>query len=119
MVIWICQCGKHLWVGFQVSFARMLLSSRQLAYQHYVRQTYYFSQRIGWKKNALVAGGWHVRLRMGCMLLLLTATVLNAAYSSAAEVASLIRSEEHTSELQSPMYLVCRLLLEKKHRFIL
>src|ERR1017187_2496806 len=27
---------------------------------------------------------------------------------------SRIRSEEHTSELQSPMYLVCRLLLEKK-----
>src|SRR5437879_8548608 len=26
------------------------------------------------------------------------------------------RSEEHTSELQSPMYLVCRLLLEKKNR---
>src|ERR1017187_10611113 len=25
------------------------------------------------------------------------------------------RSEEHTSELQSPMYLVCRLLLEKKY----
>src|SRR5437764_11368244 len=24
------------------------------------------------------------------------------------------RSEEHTPELQSPMYLVCRLLLEKK-----
>src|SRR5437764_5486859 len=29
-------------------------------------------------------------------------------------VALLIESEEHTSELQSPMYLVCRLLLEKK-----
>src|SRR5437762_11298243 len=27
------------------------------------------------------------------------------------------RSEEHTSELQSPMYLVCRLLLEKKKQF--
>src|SRR5437764_6214446 len=26
------------------------------------------------------------------------------------------RSEEHTSQLQSPMYLVCRLLLEKKKR---
>src|SRR2546422_7867781 len=25
-----------------------------------------------------------------------------------------IRSEEHTSELQSPLHLVCRLLLEKK-----
>src|SRR5437762_8983627 len=29
-----------------------------------------------------------------------------------------IRSEEHTSELQSPMYLVCRLLLEKKKRTV-
>src|SRR3712207_7679213 len=27
------------------------------------------------------------------------------------------RSEEHTSELQSRQYLVCRLLLEKKHEF--
>src|SRR5437763_10534402 len=26
------------------------------------------------------------------------------------------RSEEHTSELQSPMYLLCRLLLEKKNK---
>src|SRR5437879_7766256 len=29
-------------------------------------------------------------------------------------LADVDRSEEHTSELQSPMYLVCRLLLEKK-----
>src|SRR5437762_10835688 len=28
----------------------------------------------------------------------------------------LLRSEEHTSELQSPMYLVCRLLLDKKKK---
>src|SRR5437762_8797249 len=28
------------------------------------------------------------------------------------------RSEEHTSELQSPMYLVCRLLLEKKKTLV-
>src|ERR1017187_7799936 len=28
---------------------------------------------------------------------------------------SAMRSEEHTSELQSPMYLVCRLLLEKRY----
>src|SRR6202451_4751096 len=27
-----------------------------------------------------------------------------------------MRSEEHTSELQSPEYLVCRLLLEKKKK---
>src|ERR1017187_10032525 len=29
------------------------------------------------------------------------------------------RSEEHTSELHSPMYLVCRLLLEKKKEFVI
>src|SRR5690348_13664782 len=29
------------------------------------------------------------------------------------------RSEEHTSELQSPVHLVCRLLLEKKNRLCL
>src|SRR5690348_18104391 len=27
-----------------------------------------------------------------------------------------VRSEEHTSELQSPVHLVCRLLLEKKNQ---
>src|SRR2546426_6445731 len=31
-----------------------------------------------------------------------------------AEEADFVRSEEHTSELQSPCNLVCRLLLEKK-----
>src|SRR5256885_6330860 len=31
----------------------------------------------------------------------------------------LIRSEEHTSELQSPCNLVCRLLLEKKKKYTL
>src|SRR5438876_2668713 len=30
--------------------------------------------------------------------------------------ATLLRSEEHTSELQSPVHLVCRILLEKKAR---
>src|SRR3712207_8855149 len=33
---------------------------------------------------------------------------------SSAPIAQIERSEEHTSELQSRQYLVCRLLLEKK-----
>src|SRR2546425_1680171 len=43
---------------------------------------------------------------------------LNATFGNAAEliVAIVARSEEHTSELQSLAYLVCRLLLEKKKR---
>src|SRR2546425_7488271 len=34
--------------------------------------------------------------------------------TKAAKPGAIIRSEEHTSELQSLAYLVCRLLLEKK-----
>src|SRR5947208_9752242 len=36
------------------------------------------------------------------------------ATEGADEVEEIVRSEEHTSELQSPDHLVCRLLLEKK-----
>src|SRR5256885_5242399 len=36
---------------------------------------------------------------------------------SADQLLEALRSEEHTSELQSPCNLVCRLLLEKKKEF--
>src|SRR5690348_17561356 len=36
--------------------------------------------------------------------------------SSSPRPRAAIRSEEHTSELQSPVHLVCRLLLEKKKK---
>src|SRR3712207_8642918 len=45
-----------------------------------------------------------------------------SSYGSATETSGVVRllkdlrSEEHTSELQSRQYLVCRLLLEKKNR---
>src|SRR3712207_8664123 len=39
---------------------------------------------------------------------------LQVAHASAAVLRLLDRSEEHTSELQSRQYLVCRLLLEEK-----
>src|SRR5256885_2732727 len=47
-------------------------------------------------------------------------TTLASAHLTNVSNESLIRSEEHTSELQSPCNLVCRLLLEKKktmHKF--
>src|SRR5437763_2299672 len=40
--------------------------------------------------------------------------IFPGGYLPTTEMAAEYRSEEHTSELQSPMYLVCRLLLEKK-----
>src|SRR2546422_6004570 len=46
--------------------------------------------------------------------LLLDALLL--AYSGFALGRRMLRSEEHTSELQSRLHLVCRLLLEKKKK---
>src|SRR2546425_2227966 len=42
--------------------------------------------------------------------------VVNALYRNPWGAFTLARSEEHTSELQSLAYLVCRLLLEKKKK---
>src|SRR2546422_10189234 len=39
-----------------------------------------------------------------------------SAQSSGAQLTVNVRSEEHTSELQSRLHLVCRLLLEKKKK---
>src|SRR5258708_11240397 len=41
----------------------------------------------------------------------------NGTRTMRARMARAARSEEHTSELQSPDHLVCRLLLEKKRKF--
>src|SRR5947209_15237917 len=41
-------------------------------------------------------------------------SIQNMLLGRVAYLMSLFRSEEHTSELQSRQYLVCRLLLEKK-----
>src|SRR5690348_7421823 len=46
----------------------------------------------------------------------LTCTVSPGTAASLAVAGSPMRSEEHTSELQSPVHLVCRLLLEKKKK---
>src|SRR5258708_5960029 len=41
---------------------------------------------------------------------------LDAAADHQEQIVEIVRSEEHTSELQSPDHLVCRLLLEKKKK---
>src|SRR3712207_8389262 len=55
------------------------------------------------------------------LVLVATGAKVNDELAGAAGVACQdgIRSEEHTSELQSRQYLVCRLLLEKKKNILL
>src|SRR3712207_8832726 len=53
-----------------------------------------------------------IAVSIGIGLGLLTQPGRNSSVDAAAQA----RSEEHTSELQSRQYLVCRLLLEKKKR---
>src|SRR5256885_4952329 len=47
------------------------------------------------------------------------ARAMERAQAVAHRVVGVARSEEHTSELQSPCNLVCRLLLEKKKKRII
>src|SRR5690348_18043673 len=58
--------------------------------------------------------------RSVAMLLVLTGLrigeLLALRWKSVDLGAQTLRSEEHTSELQSPVHLVCRLLLEKKKK---
>src|SRR2546426_2231748 len=66
-------------------------------------------ERWFWMWETLSRNSWGER-RFGSCLTVHTAS--RGAGSSAS--LGMIRSEEHTSELQSPCNLVCRLLLEKK-----
>src|SRR2546422_5399893 len=47
---------------------------------------------------------------------LLGSPILRQKSAPVAQVDDAVRSEEHTSELQSRLHLVCRLLLEKKKK---
>src|SRR5437879_11192286 len=59
---------------------------------------------------------WYKRLEVGVFKIPRVEQGARSVELRASELAMILRSEEHTSELQSPMYLVCRLLLEKKKK---
>src|SRR3712207_7019711 len=61
------------------------------------------------------SGGWHPH---GAHVNVHGARKPRGWRVSARDSASSPRSEEHTSELQSRQYLVCRLLLEKKQNYL-
>src|SRR3712207_7664903 len=67
----------------------------------------------------LLVPGWY---GMASVKWLSAITVLDRPFTGFYQKERYVRSEEHTSELQSRQYLVCRLLLEKKktiqHRLV-
>src|SRR3712207_6899729 len=70
------------------------------------------------KPMRLNPGLFVTALLMLLAALLLTGCTIEEEQPSE-EAAEEVRSEEHTSELQSRQYLVCRLLLEKKKTILI
>src|SRR5438552_6237988 len=58
----------------------------------------------------------HQRVRLAALNHEVHAAKDRLAFDARVEGKPILRSEEHTSELQSPDHLVCRLLLEKKKK---
>src|SRR3712207_8147733 len=70
-----------------------------------------------WPGSVQTEGGLHVHhLVFGIVLMLALGFALALQPPSPWLEIFAARSEEHTSELQSRQYLVCRLLLEKKNK---
>src|SRR2546426_7465420 len=70
----------------------------------------------GWTVGGFAKGAGMMAPSMATMLVLLTTDALVEGDTADAALREATRSEEHTSELQSPCNLVCRLLLEKKKK---
>src|SRR3712207_6345969 len=66
------------------------------------------------KCEGCIDGHMKKALSLGATKEEISETICIAAAINAASIVDHSRSEEHTSELQSRQYLVCRLLLEKK-----
>src|SRR2546429_4226320 len=84
--------------------------------------TLFRSQMFGWFKQPFK--GWDDLKGRKMRAVGMNAQILNAAGASVVSMPggeilpAAQRSEEHTSELQSRLHLVCRLLLEKKNQMI-
>src|SRR3712207_7430791 len=67
-------------------------------------------------RSPLIYTREHAELLIQKLVPLIVAFLDKQAAAGSTQPAPQPRSEEHTSELQSRQYLVCRLLLEKKRR---
>src|SRR3712207_8320439 len=71
---------------------------------------------VPWRRDTQPVSSLEEAMRK--VLIPFAALVLCAGPALGQRTSAANRSEEHTSELQSRQYLVCRLLLEKKNKYI-
>src|ERR1017187_751234 len=77
---------------------------------------------VGDARRLFPVGGYflgcagRISIRLTMVRAGMRSTRVTTSATSSGAIIQLVRSEEHTSELQSPMYLVCRLLLEKRQQ---
>src|SRR2546426_11925176 len=71
---------------------------------------------LGLRERSNYLGAYNRGLLFGTVATRPAATARFGGYLRFADPIGHLRSEEHTSELQSPCNLVCRLLLEKKKK---
>src|SRR5688572_31564835 len=89
--------------------------ARQSLRAGYQMEDFVLLEELGRGGEAAVWSGWdQTRQRVVAVKLIPTAGTQPALIS--ADFERQVRSEEHTSELQSQSNLVCRLLLEKKKK---
>src|SRR5437763_3383305 len=126
-----CVCGSDLWyyrgesthalgpIGHEFIgvVERVGADVRRIAKGDFIVAPFKFSDgtcahcRAGWTANCVAGAPFGTDGVDGGQ-----GEAVRVPFADGTRTASPCRSEEHTSELQSPMYLVCRLLLEKKNK---
>src|SRR5947209_14807286 len=95
------------------SHSEKVSTARTSARRHWPRPTW----SVACQRPSIVAAAPPSRITYGPVRpnsIATSAGTADGAVYGKCKVAPVARSEEHTSELQSRQYLVCRLLLEKK-----
>src|SRR2546422_8473641 len=77
--------------------------------------TLFRSRGLALRAQELTLQAFHHGAALACVALAPVSDGTTGGAEAVQLVARVLRSEEHTSELQSRLHLVCRLLLEKKN----
>src|SRR5688500_1718822 len=109
---WVASLAWHLVIGSAVAvgYAVLVVVKNQLLFSLWTGDPI---PRLFQMLPDFILGGFHVYFLVYWMIVAAVHAVGFASRYRERELSA--RSEEHTSELQSPCNLVCRLLLEKKN----